>query len=728
MIDNKWHQNINIIFNWNRTMKIYWSIALLAGILLGLFLITDNTPVLENKIELLSTDNSCDLSTPRNAVRSFLHSVRNYNRDDYTGFNCLTKVVSSPEDMADDNKSEAVKKARDIFLILENINYDIDEDIPDTTQGDQVDLHFSYEGQPLDIMMKKGAAGWHFSKTLFRNPTFINLVKKLQYKYAKFTSEKMEGDTFVQSLMSPYRTFFTLKYGVDGKNYDKLEAAVSALDMSNFTVLEKPVYGPILAVMLYRIINSCSPLHLEELSASPDSQYAPVFMVIPEIGSITMHVVTLENGRKAWKFTPHSLQVVQTCYDSTIQELLQEGTNPFAGRQLPMHIVIDDFFQRNYPQLMVKYLNTNIYKWIALFALFLLTPFAVKIISYLLNGVLTSVEKKLPEGIIPLNRRKFILPVQIMAMGYSWLAMVGILILYKDLMIFSLYGVKIIGTLSTIWIISITTNLSCDVITATGGASIKGTMMLIIAQIFKLIVILMGLAHIAQLFGQDSTRIVAAMGIGGLAIALAGKDTLENIFGTMVIMTTRPFAVGDWISFLGHDGTVEKVGVRSTSLRTFYNSELIIPNAKFITTPVDNMGRREWRRYTTTIGVDYETPAENLNGYVQGLKQLVMNHPNTRKSDFHIVVNDFGPSSINIMVYIFFKTEDWAKELVVRHEFIVDALRLAEELKIKIAFPATTVHLRRDTPDASPEFQSDVHAINEARNYADAIRPIKTKN
>ncbi|WP_415713757.1 mechanosensitive ion channel family protein [Maridesulfovibrio sp.] len=709
-------------------MKLYWSIALLAGLLLGLFLLTDNTPVLENKTEIFNVDNTCDLSTPRRAVRSFLFSVRNYNRDNFTGFDCLTKVVSSPADMADDNKSEAVKKAHDIFLLLENLNYDIDDDIPETVQGDQIKLNFEYEGQQLELGMRRGPYGWHFSSTLFRNPELINLVKKLRHKYAKFTSEKMEGDTFVQSLMSPYRTFFTLKSGVEGKSHDNLKAAVNSLDMSRFTALEKPVYGPILAVMLYRIINSCSSLHLEELSAAPDSEYAPVFMVIPEMGSITMHVVTLENGRKAWKFTPHSLQVTQTCYDDTMQELLRKGTDPFVGRQLPLHIVIDDFVQQNYPQLMVKYLNTNIYKWVALFVLFLITPLVVRIISYLLNIVLTSIEKKLPKGIIPPNRRKFILPIQVMVVGYSWLALVGVLILYKDLMIFSLYGVKIIGTISTIWIITVVTNLSCDVLTATGGASIKGTMMLIIAQIFKLAIILMGLAHIAQLFGQDSTRIFAAMGIGGLAIALAGKDTLENIFGTMVIMTTRPFAVGDWINFLGHDGTVEKVGVRSTSIRTFYNSELIIPNAKFITMPVDNLGRREWRRYKTTIGVAYDTPAENLNGYVQGLKRLVLNHPKTRKNDFHIVVNDFGPSSIDILVYIFFKTEDWAEELIVRHEFIVDALRLAEELKINIALPTTTVHLRNETPDIYPEFQSDSHAINEARNYANRIRPVKSED
>ena len=709
-------------------MKLYWSIAVLIGLLLGIFLFTSNSPVLDNKAELLIAENTCDLSTPRKALHSFLYSVRSYNRDHYTGFDCLTKIVSSPEDMADDNKSDVIKKARNIFLVLENMNYDIDQDVPDTTQGDQIDLDFSYQGHAIKLPMRKGIGGWHFSSSIFENPTFKELVKNLHYKYAKFTSEKMEGDTFIQSLMSPYRTFFTLKSGVVRTNQDNLKAAISTLDMSRFTALEKPVYGPILAVMLYRVINSCSPLHLEELSASPDSEYAPVFMVIPDMGSITMHVVTLENGRKAWKFTPHSLQVVQTCYDDIMQELLREGTNPFVGNELPLHMIIDDFVQRNYPQLMVKYLNTNIYKWIALFALFVITPLALKIISFLFNKAFTSVETKLPKGIIPPNRRKFILPIQIMVLGYSWLTMIGVLILYKDLMVFSLYGVKIIGTLSMVWIITSTTNLFCDVISVTGGSSIRGTMMLIIAQIFKLVVILMGLAHIAQLFGQDSTRIFAAMGIGGLAIALAGKDTLENIFGTMVIMTTRPFAVGDWINFLGHDGTVEKVGVRSTSLRTFYNSELIIPNAKFITTPVDNMGRREWRRYKTYIGVNYDTPAENLNGYVQGLKRLVLNHPNTRKSDFHIVVNDFGPSSIDILVYIFFKTEDWAKELLVRHEFIVDALRLAEDLKIDIAFPTTTVHLRQDDPDIYPEFQSDAHAISDARNYANSIRPIKEKD
>ncbi len=709
-------------------MRLFWSIALALGLVLGGMVYTAGQKAPSHDVDTFVRKESCDMSTPRRTFRAFLYGIHHYNHDSHTGFECLSRAIETPEDAASGiYRSDVVKRARNMLLLLENMDFDLDTDVPDDVVGDSVSFSLKYEDQPVNVTMLKGKDGWYFPNELFKDPKLVGMVKELRERYKKFTTETMEGDTFVQSLMSPYRTFFTFTSGFEEPGYDIMDSAVQALDMSEFSSLKRPLYGPMYAVMLYRIITFRSNLKLEELSANPNTTHPPVFLVVPGLGSITMHVVTEENGRKAWKFTPHSLTVAIESYDDIMQDLLQSGINPLVGEQLPLHARIDDFIHRNAPGLLVKYLGTNLYKWLVLFVLFLVTPVVVKCIGFVGNKLLDLIESRLPEGMEPLHRRGFIWPVEVMVVGLLWLQAVVLLVLYQDLMMACLYGLNTLMTIAVVWVLVMTVNLFSEVLVVRSAASVRATMMLITAQILKIVFILMGLVHIAGLFGQDSTRIMAAMGIGGVALALAGKDTLENIFGTLVIMATRPFAVGDWISMNNMDGTVEKVGVRSTSIRTFYNSELIIPNARFITTPVDNMGRREWRRYNTTIRVAYDTPLENLNGYVQGLRQLVLNHPLTRKTDFHIVANDFGSSSIDIMVYIFFKTEDWAQELRARHEFIVDALRLAEELKIAMAVPATTVHLRQGDPEPYPRHQSDSQAESVGRNAANSIRPVKAE-
>lgn len=393
-------------------MKFYWYTALIFGLVLGAFIyMSDNHFSRRTSQPASAVIANCDMSTPRAAVRSFLQNVRNYNRDRYSGFQCVANIITAPgEQKTASYESDVFEKAKKLFLILENINYDLDTDIPDNVSGDRAVFTLKIKDRIIKIVMVRGNDGWHFAREMFTDQTFVDVVNKLKHKYDKFTSENMEGDTFVQSLMSPYRTFFTLKSGVEGKGQNSLDRAVSTLDLSYLTALEQPVYGPILAIILYRVITERSTIHLEQLSADPDCDYPPVFLVVPDLGSITMHVVTLPNGRKAWKFTPESLNVAWKSYDDTIQDLLKEGADPFIGEQLPLHMDIDDFVHRHYPNLIERYLNTNIYKWVILLGLFLLTPVVPWLISFAGNRILNVVEKNCLRGLPLLNALRLYCP------------------------------------------------------------------------------------------------------------------------------------------------------------------------------------------------------------------------------------------------------------------------------------------------------------------------------
>ncbi len=215
----------------------------------------------------------------------------------------------------------------------------------------------------------------------------------------------------------------------------------------------------------------------------------------------------------------------------------------------------------------------------------------------------------------------------------------------------------------------------------------------LVGKALKFVVLVLGSFYIIESFGIDYTPLLAASSVGGLALALAAQDTFKNLFGSITIFSDKPFDVGDWIMFDGEEGTVEEVGIRSTRVRTFYNSLISIPNGRISDMVVDNMGRRRYRRYKTMISVTYDTPPELLETYIAGLNKLVSTHPTTRKDYHEIYLNNFAASSLDILVYIFFEVKDWSEELKSRQEYMLGAIKLADRLGIRFAFPSQTLHI-----------------------------------
>lgn len=217
-------------------------------------------------------------------------------------------------------------------------------------------------------------------------------------------------------------------------------------------------------------------------------------------------------------------------------------------------------------------------------------------------------------------------------------------------------------------------------------------------KLVKGIIILLGLFYFVGNLGFDYTPLLAGASIGGLALALAAQETVKNVFGSVTIFVDQPFEVGDYIVFDGVDGVVEEIGLRSTRLRTLYDSVITMPNGKMADMRIDNMGVRTMRRYRTFYNLTYDTPTELIDLYVKGLRELVIQHPNTNKETFQIFLNNLNSHSIDILVNIFFFVETWDEELVAREKFIRDAINLARTIGINFAYPTQTLHIN-DFPE-----------------------------
>lgn len=211
----------------------------------------------------------------------------------------------------------------------------------------------------------------------------------------------------------------------------------------------------------------------------------------------------------------------------------------------------------------------------------------------------------------------------------------------------------------------------------------------------KFIVVLIGFIFILQNLNFDITALLAGVSIGGLALAFASQDTIRNVFGAVMIFADKPFSVGDYIVVDGINGVVEEISFRSTRIRTLEYSIVTIPNGRLADMTVDNLGLREFRRYSTLLGLQYDTAPEALEQFVAGVKRVISEHPkvwNNRDTHFaHFF--EYADSSLNIMVSCFLDARSRIQELAIRHELNMSFLRLAHEIGVSYAFPTRSLHI-----------------------------------
>lgn len=236
----------------------------------------------------------------------------------------------------------------------------------------------------------------------------------------------------------------------------------------------------------------------------------------------------------------------------------------------------------------------------------------------------------------------------------------------------------------------------------------------ILNKVLQGFVILIGFLHILTLFGVDPATVLAGASIGGVAVAFAAQDSVKNLIGTMVIFLDKPFQLDDWIEFGGVEGSVERVGFRSTKIRAADTTLYQVPNSKISEADINNKGLRIFRRYTTEVGVRYDTPPELMEAFIEGIKKLIALHPSTKSQSYNVDFISFGSSSLNIMINVYFKGLDWGQEQESKHILHMGIVRLAAALGVEFAFPSTTMMIEEfpGKESLAPKYMTDKAEID----------------
>jgi MscS family membrane protein len=257
-------------------------------------------------------------------------------------------------------------------------------------------------------------------------------------------------------------------------------------------------------------------------------------------------------------------------------------------------------------------------------------------------------------------------------------------------------GTEALAVFSCVWVAYRMIDVLGDVLAdkaARSASKLDDQLVPLATRSLKVFVSIVGGIFVLQNLEVNVGSLLAGLGLGGLAFALAAKDTVANFFGSVMIFVDKPFQIGDWVVIEDVEGNVEEVGFRTTRVRTFYNSLVTVPNATIVNTMVDNYGARQYRRYSTTVGLAYDTPADKVQAFCEGVRAIISAHPSMRKDYYLVEFKLLGASSFEIMVYCFMVAPTWNEELRIRTQLNLEMVRLAEQLGVSFAFPTQTVHI-----------------------------------
>ncbi len=199
------------------------------------------------------------------------------------------------------------------------------------------------------------------------------------------------------------------------------------------------------------------------------------------------------------------------------------------------------------------------------------------------------------------------------------------------------------------------------------------------------------------LFKVNVAAVIASLGIGGIVVALAAKDSVENIFGSLTILFDMPFQMGDWVKVDKIEGVVEEINLRSTRIRTFEDTVINLPNANLIRAAVENVSSRRYRRQKFNVRVSYDAPVEAINNLCHDIRSFLLTMDGVQDDKVIVDLAEMDDIAMTVLVQCHFEVSSQADELEMRHKLFSEIIRLRQKYGV-LFFPAGVGRLPESTP------------------------------
>lgn len=615
-----------------------------------------------------------DLSTPRAALRSFLMSANLAQADKTYALAAAIDAVDFGDDPGWSSREQRFAGARHLFQLIDRATFNLSA-IPDDTLDQRLNLQLPVADSTamVSIDMVRGDDGtWRIVM-----PAPATLRAELD------AGPPLTADGFRQ-LQNPRDTMRAFLDGMRTWSSGGEAEAVGTIDLSRVPEVLRKTEGELVAQYLVRIINQVGQPTLQNVPNSGESREPFVYFELPAGRIVIEPVGTGKDTR--WKFSAETANNIRKLYRSA--ELLPDNDvlDPSFIPDSSM-FALRGFVKRHAPALLKSLPGPgHMEAWQLLASLLGLT--SIVVLTLILRATLL--------WVLGLNalKRHVVNPGRLalgLALGVSFIiasrfvSTVGLPAVTRQ------YTLPVLGTALivilayalwqlVVFVLSLLQEYAEKTETAVDNILITFT-----AGAAKLCIVLGAVLMLSYLWSLPTTGLLAGLGISGLAVAFASKETLSNIFGAGILLGDRPFGKGDRIIAGDVNGWVESVGLRSTRVRTLYDSVLVVPNGKLADMVVNNLGARRKRSLSTTVIVTSGATPERMEAFAEGIRQRIAADPIFEGRWAEVNITRMWSEGIDVEISTMVETRSGRASREASHKLYLDIMRIAEANGLTLA-------------------------------------------
>ncbi|NBB71569.1 MAG: mechanosensitive ion channel [Alphaproteobacteria bacterium] len=657
-----------------------------------------------------------DASTPRTAFRSFVvagNAARDGRLDRMGPALAVLDFQELPAERAA-TPVDRLKLARELFQIIDQLTFRVWE-VPVPAEGEgavTATLHQAGTDESFRLRFRygvraNGAAGWFI---VMPEPGVMDraLERLLAHRGGELPHERAHHE--LGSPRATMRTFIE-QYGVWEDTGDS-ELLFRTLNLGRIGPTARDDEAALRAQYLKQVIDRVGYVLWQEIPDNPDRDGVYTHFIHPE-GRIEIGPVTTEDGERIWQFTPATLAAARPLYIALEDMPLDVGVDFDTSS---VFLQIRDQVRAFDRRLLSTIGGVEIWQGVALVG-FLLASVAVSwLVAAGLFRVILRVRRE-PDATMGV-RTRFVLPLQVLLIAGFGLFAVRVLGLPEtvDVPLRIVFGVLL--SLAGGWFAyNLVDRIGRAASTASEGFGYRDEMLQSIAiALAKVVVVIGAILLLAEVLSMPWQGVVAGLSIGGLAIGLAARSTLENFIGGLTLLADKPIRVGDFCQFGGQLGTIEGLGLRSVKVRSLDRTVVTIPNGEFVNLYLENYSRRDSILLRTTLQLRYETTPDQLRWVLTQLRKLFLQHPAVLAEPSRARFVGFGAHSLDIELFAYVDTHDYNTYLAIQEDLFLRMIDIVEHSGTGFAFPSTVNYLTRDKgvdPERREEAEASIANLRE---------------